>query len=105
MINKDAKAWLHEQFGSDEETIRLVWNEYATSFAEKLAEANAALAAGDFPLLDRVAHALKGNALMVGDAPCVTVALSLRDAAKASDGERSAKIIAQLAELEREVRA
>lgn len=105
MMNKEAKAWLHEQFGDDDETIRLVWTEYVTSFGEKLAEANAAQAAGDYPLLDKVAHALKGNALMVGDAPSVTAALALRDAAKASDGERAAKALARLAELEKEARA
>lgn len=105
MMNDDVKAWLNEQFAGDEGTIRLVWGEYLASFAEKLAEANAAQAAEDFPLLDRVAHALKGNALMVGDAPCVAAALALRDAAKASDGVRAAAALARLAALEEVARA
>lgn len=105
MMNDGVKAWLDEQFAGDEGTIRLVWGEYLSSFAEKLAEASAAQAAGDFPLLDRVAHALKGNALMVGDSPCVSAALALRDAAKASDGETAAKALALLSRLEEEARA
>ena len=64
-----------------------------------------ARAAEDYPLLDRVAHTLKGNALMVGDAAIVTATIALRDAAKASDGAASDRALARLAALDAENRA
>lgn len=105
MMKDDVKTWLNEQFEGDAEMIRLVWAEYLVSAKAKLAEARAALAAEDYPLLDRVAHTLKGNALMVGDAAIVTVTIALRDAAKASDGTASDRALARLVELDAENRA
>lgn len=105
MMKDDVRTWLDEQFQGDAETIRLVWSEYLASAEAKLAEARAARVAGDYPLLDRVAHTLKGNALMVGDAESVTAAVALRDAAKASDGPASDLALAQLAALDAENRA
>ena len=105
MMKDDVKTWLNEQFEGDAEMIRLVWGEYLASAEAKLAEARAALAAEDYPLLDRVAHTLKGNALMVGDAAFVTATVALRDAAKASDGTASDRALVRLAELDAENRA
>ncbi len=104
MMKDDVKTWLNEQFEGDAEMIRLVWDEYLASAKAKLAEARAARAAEDYPLLDRVAHTLKGNALMVGDADCVTASIALRDAAKASDDAASDRALARLAELDAENR-
>ena len=105
MMKEDAKAWLAEQFPGDAVTVRLVWEEYLSATASKLAEARVARAAEDYPLLDRVAHTLKGNALMVGDAAIVTATIALRDAAKASDGAASDRALARLAALDAENRA
>lgn len=105
MMKEDAKAWLAEQFPGDAVTVRLIWDEYLSASAAKLAEARVARAAEDYPLLDRLAHALKGNALMVGDAECVTATIALRDAAKASDGTASDRALARLAALDAENRA
>ena len=102
MMKEDSRQWLNEQFGEDAETIAVVWEEYLRSTTEKIAEAKAALAAFDFPLLDRVAHTLKGNALMVGDQQSTTAGLALRDAAKASDPAAAEKAIASLEALDRE---
>ena len=41
MMKEDAKAWLAEQFPGDAETVRLVWDEYLSATAAKLAEVRA----------------------------------------------------------------
>lgn len=105
MMKDDVKAWLDEQFDGDAETIRLVWDEYLASAAAKIEEARAARAAEDYPLLDRIAHALKGNALVVGDRAGLAAALALRDAAKASDGAAADAALAELAARDAENRA
>ena len=104
MMKEDVRQWLNEQFGGDEETIALVWGEYLGSAAEKIAEGRAALAAADFPLLDRVAHTIKGNALMVGDQASAAAGVALRDAAKASDPDASARALDRIAALDGENR-
>ena len=78
------KAYLMREFG-DESVVRDIYAEYRASTAAKLAESGQALASGDFLLLDRAAHALKGTALMVSDDEALAAALALRDAAKAAD--------------------
>lgn len=104
-MKDDVRQWLNEQFGGDEETIAAVWDEYLNSAAEKIAEGRAALAAFDFPLLDRIAHTLKGNALMVGDQASVAAGVALRDAAKASDPTAAERALDQIAALDAENRA
>ena len=105
MMKDDVRQWLNDQFGGDEETIAAVWEEYLGSAAEKIAEGRAALAASDFPLLDRIAHTLKGNALMVGDQTSAMAGIALRDAAKASDPAAAEKALDRLEALDRENRA
>ena len=105
MMKDDVRQWLNDQFGGDEETIAAVWEEYLGSAAEKITEGRAALAASDFPLLDRIAHTLKGNALMVGDQTSAMAGIALRDAAKASDPTAAAKALDRLEALDRENRA
>ena len=78
------KAYLVKEFG-DEAVAEEIYAEYRSSTQPKLDESARALAARDFVLLDRAAHALKGNALMVGDPDALAAALALRDAAKAQD--------------------
>lgn len=102
MMKEDAKAWLAEQFPGDAVTVRLIWDEYLSASAAKLAEARVA---EDYPLLDRLAHALKGNALMVGDRASAEAALALRAAAKASEGAIADLALARLAALDAENRA
>ena len=105
MMKEDVKTWLNEQFEGDTEMIRLVWDEYLASAKAKLAEARVARAAEDYPLLDRLAHALKGNALMVGDRASAEAALALRATAKASEGAIADMALARLAALDAENRA
>lgn len=105
MMKEDVKTWLAEQFGDDEETIAAVWAEYLSASEAKVADARAALAAADFPLLDRVAHTMKGNALMVGDQTSAQEAIQLREAAIASNPAAAQKSIDRLDELARENRA
>ena len=93
------KEYLNEQFGGDAGTIETVYALYVESVGEKLAEAKAALAGGDWTKLDAAAHTLKGNALAAGDKPLAEVAISLRNTAKLQETESSAQLISQIEEL------
>ena len=97
------KTYLNDQFGGDEEVIAEIYGEYVSSLADKLAEAESALAAGDWTLLDRVAHTVKGNSLAAGDVPMSEPAIALRKAAALKDSAESAALIARLRELEKEL--
>jgi len=105
MMKEETKRWLDEQFGGESETIALVWSEYLGETTAKLAALRAALAADDYPLLDRLAHTLKGNALMVGDQPMVSAAVVLRDASKSSDADGVAAAIGRIVAIDGENRA
>ena len=93
-MKESVRSWLIQQFG-DESVAEEIYAEYRRSTAPKFDEAAAALAAGDFVQLDRIAHALKGNALMVSDQEALDAALALRDAAKAGDAAAAAAAAAR----------
>lgn len=78
-------AYLNEQFGGDVDIMNEIYNEYVSSAVEKVKEAKDNLAAAEWIPLDRTAHALKGNALAVGDQEMAESAISLRNAAKLQD--------------------
>ena len=61
------RKYLTEQFGDDTEVVDAIYAEYVSSIGAKMAEADAALAAGAWDALDRAAHTIKGNALAAGD--------------------------------------
>lgn len=96
------KEYLMEQFG-DMDVSQEIYNEYVASMKEKVADAEANLAASDWTMLDRTVHALKGNALAAGDNAVADVAIAIRGAAKLSNAEECAKLIAKLRELEKEL--
>ena len=96
------KEYLMEQFG-DEEVVNEIYAEYANSIQEKLPEIEAALTAEDWDLLDRLAHAVKGNALAAGDTPVSDTAIAMRAAAKMSEKDTAASLLAKLKELAKEI--
>ena len=59
----------------------------------------AALAAGDWDALDKIAHTVKGNALAAGDNETAEAGIALRQAAKLHDAGESGRLIARLKEL------
>jgi len=89
------KDYLMEQFG-DEEVVAEIYAEYASSIREKLPEIDEALAAGNWAALDSLAHAVKGNALATGDTDVANTAIDLRVAAKMSEKDAAASLIAKL---------
>ncbi len=93
------RKYLDEQFG-DDDVVKEIYDEYASSAHEKIAEAGAALAAGDWTTLDRVAHTLKGNALAAGDEDLANTAIELRKAATLNDASGAAALHGRLKELE-----
>ena len=95
-MKESCKAYLDEQFGGDADVVNEIYGEYVSSVGEKLAEAEAALSAGEWDVLDKVAHAVKGNALSAGDQDMADVAIALRSAAKLQERERSAQLIGDM---------
>ncbi len=92
-------TYLNEQFGGDADIINEIYAEYASSAKAKTGEAEAALAAGDWDALDKIAHTVKGNALAAGDSETAEAGIALRQAAKLHDAGESGRLIARLKDL------
>jgi len=101
-MKKVCNDFLMEQFG-DQDVVNEIYDEYAKSVKEKIAEADTVLSSFDWTALDRIAHAVKGNALAVGDNDVANVAIVLRNAAKLSDEAEAAALIEKLKELVKEI--
>ena len=94
------RKYLTEQFGNDTEVVDAIYAEYVSSIGAKMAEADAALAAGAWDALDKVAHTVKGNALAAGDTQMAEAAIALRNAAKLQERDQAGRLIADLRALE-----
>ena len=101
-MKKCCADFLIEQFG-DQDVVNEIYDEYVKSIREKLTEADAALSSEDWTALDRVAHAIKGNALATGDRDVANTAIELRFAAKLSDKAKSAALVDKIREFEKEL--
>ena len=93
------RKYLTEQFGNDTEVVDAIYAEYVSSIGAKMAEADAALAAGSWDVLDRAAHTVKGNALAAGDQQMADTAIALRNAAKQQNRDEAERLIADLKSL------
>ena len=93
------RKYLGEQLGNDMEVINVIYAEYVSSIGDKMAEADAAVAAGAWDTLDKVAHTIKGNALTVGDQQMADVAIALRGVAKQQDRGGVDRLIADMKAL------
>ncbi len=93
------REYLIGQFGDDEDVLNEIYAEYARSLAEKIAEIETALGAGDFTTVDRSAHAVKGNSLAAGDPDVAAVAIKLRQTAKLQEKGESEDLLAKLKEF------
>ena len=94
------RKYLTEQFGDDTEVVDAIYAEYVSSIGAKMAEADAALAAGAWDALDRAAHTVKGNALAAGDKQMAEAAIALRNAAKLQERDQAEELMADLRSLE-----
>ena len=98
-MKEEIVAYLKEQVaGDDKELLDSLYAEYCSTAKEYVGALKAALPAGDFPELKRLAHTLKGNSAMVGDTEMNAHALAFENGAKA---EAIAVCQAELPELER----
>ena len=93
------RKYLTEQFGNDTEVVDAIYAEYVSSIGAKMAEADAALAAGSWDVLDRAAHTVKGNSLAAGDLQMADTAIALRNAAKLQNRDDAERLIADLKSL------
>jgi HPt (histidine-containing phosphotransfer) domain-containing protein len=93
------EKYLNEQFGGDAEVVNGIYAEYVSSMHAKTDEADVAVKSGDWTLLDRVAHTIKGNALAAGDEEMAEKAIELRRAAQLQDAERVGSFISAIKEL------
>jgi len=97
------RTYLDEQFAGDADVMSEIYGEYVSSVRAKIAEASSALTSGEWTLLDRVAHTVKGNALAAGDKEMAETAIALRKAAALKNAAESAAFIARLDELSKEL--
>ena len=97
------EKYLNEQIGNDAEVVNAIYAEYVSSVNAKAAEADAALAAGAWDALDKVAHTIKGNSLAVGDQQMANTAIELRNAAKLQDRDQAGRLIADMRVLEKQL--
>ena len=95
-MKKCCEEYLNEQFGGDPDVVSEIYGEYASSARDKIVEAASALESGDWQLLDRIAHTVKGNALAAGDQAMADAAIELRKAATLKDAAESAKFVAAM---------
>ncbi len=96
------RDYLMEQFG-DEDVANEIYEEYAKSIQEKLPELEAALPAENWTSLDKLAHAVKGNALATGDTDMANEAIALRTAAKMSEKNTARTLLTKMQELARTI--
>ena len=93
------RAYLGEQFGGDADVVAEIYGEYVSSIGEKIGEVDAALAAYNWPRIDKIAHTVKGNALAAGDSERAETASSLRKAAALEDAALAAPLVDKIKEL------
>jgi HPt (histidine-containing phosphotransfer) domain-containing protein len=93
------KAFLGEQFDGDEDVMREIYAEYVSSMREKLEEIARAAEGKQWDALDKLAHAVKGNSLAVGDQEMADTAISLRGFAKLSNADGADDCIRRMREL------
>ena len=101
-MKKCCQDFLMEQF-DDQDVVNEIYGEYANSIKEKIDEAEAALASEEWTPLDRVAHAIKGNALATGDNEVATAAIALRAAAKLTDKTEARAQLDKIRELAKDI--
>jgi HPt (histidine-containing phosphotransfer) domain-containing protein len=77
-VKKCCSDYLDEQFGGDADLVGEIYGEYVMSVNEKTAELNEAIKSEDWLRIDRIAHALKGNALAAGDTEMADTAIAIR---------------------------
>ena len=77
-MDKVIVDYMKENLGLDDmELIQELYNEYINTIKERLPSAGNALAEKDFPLLAKIAHAMKGCALNIGHEPFAVTAKEL----------------------------
>ena len=93
------RQYLTEQFKDDPDVVDAIYAEYVSSIGAKMAEADAALAAGAWDTLDRAAHTVKGNALAAGDNEMADAAIQLRKVTQLQDAAQAGELIGRMQEL------
>ena len=98
-MKESCRQFLNEQFDGDAEVVEAIYAEYTESIRAKLEEADQAVAKRDWEGLDRVAHTIKGNALVAGDNETAETAIALRGAAKLNDESQVQALCGRLRQL------
>ena len=93
------KAFLDEQFEGDADLINELYEVYCASMEEKLAAIEESAGRREWEAVDRSAHAVKGNALAVGDTEMAEEAVALRGAAKLGDAQQAQGCISRMKEI------
>ena len=102
-MKASCEAFLNEQFNHDADVVGEIYAEYTESVRGKIGEIAEALDGSQWDLLDRLAHTVKGNALVAGDEESAEVAIAMRSAAKLHDAEEGRRLLGRLRELAAEL--
>jgi len=92
-------TYLNEQFGGEADIVNEIYAEYSASAKAKTEDAAAALAAGQWDALDKIAHTIKGNALAAGDNETAQVGIDLRRVAQLNDAAAAGPLVERLRAL------
>ncbi len=94
------QEYLDEQFGGDADVMKEIYDEYVRSVHEKIGELRSALDASDWLHIDRLAHAMKGNALAAGDPEMAETAIGIRKSAALKDAAACGAGVDRMCEME-----
>ena len=83
----------------DEEMLQSLYGDYLFTLDEGISDMRNQLASGDFAMLDKTAHTLKGATSTVGDNEMFDAVIRLRDAAKTSDSAGASSAAAEIESL------
>jgi HPt (histidine-containing phosphotransfer) domain-containing protein len=102
-MKASCKQFLGEQFNHDDEVVAEIYAEYTGSLREKIGEIAEAADGSQWDLLDRLAHTVKGNALVAGDEETAETAIAMRSAAKLRNADEVRRLLGRLRELSAEL--
>ena len=100
-MNAQVREYLiNEVLGmEDDEMLVSLYGDYLATLDGEIANMRNQIAAGDFAMLDKTAHTLKGSTATVGDTEMYDAVIRLRDAAKASDSAGASSAAAEIESL------
>ncbi len=97
-VSTDSTQAIKSEYADDPDFVEII-DQFVAGLAEKLQSMQQALGNGDFEMLERLAHQLKGAGAGYGYSAITDPATALEESAKARDPEGAGLALAPLADL------